>query len=98
MCMVLFMGYDCSYNDFTTSQLFLWLTQIYLTVLVGLYEEPEKPNDALDFIKQHMGADGPESADVESLKLEVTELRQKCEELTEENAELKARVSGNFFL
>lgn len=62
-------------------------------MLVGLYEEPEKPNNALDFLRQHMGTDGPETADVESLKLEVTELRKKVEELTEENAELKNKVS-----
>ena len=40
----------------------------------------------------HLGANGPDSADVEALKLEVTELRQKCEQLTEENSELKQRV------
>ncbi|VDI66672.1 Hypothetical predicted protein [Mytilus galloprovincialis] len=61
-------------------------------VLVGLYEEPEKPNNALDFLKQHLGASGPETADVEALKLEVTELRQKIEQLTEENNELKTKV------
>lgn len=62
-------------------------------VLVGLYEEPEKPNNALDFLKQHIGAGGPETADVEALKLEVTELKQKVEQLTEENAELKQKIS-----
>merc|ERR1712179_64035 len=61
-------------------------------VLVGLYEEPEKPNNALDFLKQHLGASGPETADVEALKQEFTELRQKCEQLTEQNNELKAKV------
>ncbi|XP_048768411.2 c-Myc-binding protein-like [Ostrea edulis] len=61
-------------------------------VLVGLYEEPEKPNNALDFLKQHLGASGPETADVEALKLEVTELRQKVEQLTEENREMKAKI------
>lgn len=60
--------------------------------MVGLYEEPEKPNNALDFLKQHLGASGPETADVEALKLEVTELRQKVEQLTEENQELKAKL------
>lgn len=64
----------------------------FISVLVGLYEEPEKPNNALDFLKQHLGASGPETADVEALKLEVTELRQKVEQLTEENQELKAKV------
>ncbi|KAL4233540.1 hypothetical protein ACF0H5_008220 [Mactra antiquata] len=61
-------------------------------VLVGLYEEPEKPNNALDFLKQHLGASGPDTADVEALKLEVSELRQKCEQLTEQNNELKAKL------
>lgn len=61
-------------------------------VLVGLYEEPEKPNNALDFLKQHLGASGPDTADVEALKLEVTELRQKVEQLQEQNNELKAKV------
>lgn len=62
-------------------------------VLVGLYEEPEKPNNALDFLRQHLGSSGPETADVEALKLEVTELRQKVEKLSEENAELKQKLA-----
>ncbi|KAK3096900.1 hypothetical protein FSP39_004567 [Pinctada imbricata] len=61
-------------------------------VLVGLYEEPEKPNNALDFLKQHLGASGPETADVEALKLEVTELRQKVESLQEENSDLRSKL------
>ena len=44
------------------------------------------------FLKQHLGASGPETADVEALKLEVSELRQKCEQLQESNAELKGKV------
>ncbi len=46
----------------------------------------------ISFLKQHLNVSGPEAADVESLKLEVTELRQKCEQLQEENVELKAKV------
>lgn len=61
-------------------------------VLVGLYEEPEKPNNALDFLKQHLGASGPDTADVEALKLEVTELRQKVEQLQDQNNELKSKL------
>ncbi|XP_059147146.1 c-Myc-binding protein-like [Physella acuta] len=61
-------------------------------VLVVLYEEPEKPNNAMDFLRQNLNATGPETADVEALKLEVTELRQKCEQLQEENNDLKARL------
>lgn len=61
-------------------------------VLVGLYEEPEKPNNALDFLKVHLGANGPESADVEALKLQVSELKTKVESLEEENTELKQKL------
>lgn len=46
----------------------------------------------ISFLKQHLGASGPDTADVEALKLEVSELRQKCEQLTEQNNELKAKV------
>jgi hypothetical protein len=61
-------------------------------ILVGLYEEPEKPNNALEFMKQHMGIAPPETADVEALKLEVSDLREKLERLTEENTELKLKM------
>ncbi|XP_030851053.1 c-Myc-binding protein isoform X1 [Strongylocentrotus purpuratus] len=61
-------------------------------ILVALYEEPEKPNDALDFLKAHMGQGGPDTADVESLRLQVSELMQKVERLQDENRELKAKV------
>lgn len=43
-------------------------------------------------MKRHLGTTGPETADVETLRLEVTELRQKYEALLEENKELKAKV------
>ncbi|KAL1519743.1 hypothetical protein AB1Y20_023251 [Prymnesium parvum] len=48
-------------------------------VLVGLYEEPEKPANALDFIKMTLGA--PTGIDVEALKAENEQLRLKCDEL-----------------
>uniref|UniRef100_A0A670J9R1 Uncharacterized protein n=1 Tax=Podarcis muralis TaxID=64176 RepID=A0A670J9R1_PODMU len=34
-------------------------------VLVALYEEPEKPSCALDFMKHHLGAAAPENPEVE---------------------------------
>ncbi|EDO42036.1 predicted protein [Nematostella vectensis] len=61
-------------------------------VLVNLYEEPEKPHNALDFVKQHLHGGAPETADVDALKLEVSELRQKVEQLTAENTDLKQRL------
>ena len=47
-------------------------------VLVGLYAEPEKPGNPIEFIKKCLGA--PSDTDVESLKAENEELkRQKAE-------------------
>ncbi|KAJ3308225.1 hypothetical protein HDU76_004060, partial [Blyttiomyces sp. JEL0837] len=48
-------------------------------VLVGLYEEPEKPENPVDFIKQFLG--GPSDIDVEALKHENEELRKRVEEM-----------------
>ena len=52
-------------------------------VLVGLYEEPERPQNAIDFIKKYLGA--PSDVDVEAMKAEY-------EQLKEQNAELKRKV------
>jgi hypothetical protein len=54
-------------------------------VLVGLYEEPEKPSNAIDFIKMTLGA--PSGVDVETLKAENEQLRTKCDELEAKLAE-----------
>ncbi|XP_051247281.1 c-Myc-binding protein-like [Dicentrarchus labrax] len=62
------------------------------SVLVALYEETDKPNNALDFIKLHLGAAGPEPADVETLRMELADLQQKCNLLMEENKELRNRL------
>ncbi|CAL8076063.1 unnamed protein product [Calicophoron daubneyi] len=64
-------------------------------VLVGLYEEPEKPENALEFIKKHLQADGPDPADVEAMKVELAELRQKIELLEAENMELKRATNAS---
>uniref|UniRef100_A0A9J7WXV2 c-Myc-binding protein n=1 Tax=Cyprinus carpio carpio TaxID=630221 RepID=A0A9J7WXV2_CYPCA len=61
-------------------------------VLVALYEETEKPNNALDFIKHQLGV-GPEAEDAESLRLELNTLQQKYDQLMEENKELRSRVT-----
>ncbi|EDV20521.1 C-Myc-binding protein [Trichoplax sp. H2] len=62
-------------------------------VLVTLYEEPEKPNDALDFLKQHLHGGPPETSDVEALRLENAELKQKNNALQEEVNELKSKLA-----
>jgi hypothetical protein len=48
-------------------------------VLVGLYEEPEKPNNVNDYIKKSMGA--PSDTDVESLLAENEELKRQLQDL-----------------
>ncbi|XP_076862747.1 C-Myc-binding protein [Brachyhypopomus gauderio] len=60
-------------------------------VLVALYEATEKPNDALDFIKQHLGP-GADSTDAEGSRVELSELQHKYDLLLEENKELKNRL------
>jgi len=52
-------------------------------VLVGLYEDPEKPPNAVDYIKKFLGT--PSDIDVDKLRVEY-------EQLKEENAQLKAEV------
>ncbi|XP_029920235.1 C-Myc-binding protein [Myripristis murdjan] len=64
-----------------------------ISVLVALYEETDKPNNALDFVKLHLGAADSEPASAEALRVEVAELQQKCELLMEENKELRNRLS-----
>ncbi|XP_016404304.1 C-Myc-binding protein [Sinocyclocheilus rhinocerous] len=60
-------------------------------VLVALYEETEKPSNALAFIKHQLGV-GPEADDAESLRLELNTLQQKYDQLMEENKELRSRL------
>ncbi|XP_016357461.1 C-Myc-binding protein [Sinocyclocheilus anshuiensis] len=57
-------------------------------VLVALYEETEKPSNALDFIKHQLGV-GPEA---ESLRLELNTLQQKYDQLMELMEELRSRL------
>ncbi|RKO90384.1 hypothetical protein BDK51DRAFT_31134, partial [Blyttiomyces helicus] len=58
--------------------------------LVGLYEEPEKPENPIDFIKQFLG--GPSDVDVEALRHENDELKRKVEELQAKIDELTAQA------
>ena len=43
--------------------------------MVGLYEEPEKPGNAIEFIKKMLGA--PSDTDVEGLKAQNEELKRE---------------------
>merc|ERR1711879_980418 len=55
-------------------------------VLVGLYEEQDKPSSALDFVRQKLGATLEDAAAVESIKKENAELKK-------ENANLKKQIA-----
>jgi hypothetical protein len=61
-------------------------THILPLVLVGLYEESEKPENPLDFIKQFLGgpADVDEVVKNEELKRKVIELSEKVDSLTKQ--------------
>ncbi|XP_073341167.1 c-Myc-binding protein-like [Pagrus major] len=62
------------------------------SVLVALYEQQERPSNALEFIKEHLGGGGQTSTDTEDLQQEVMDLRQRCSRLAEENKDLKTRL------
>lgn len=56
-------------------------------VLVGLYEEPERPSNAVDYIKRYIGA--PQNVDVDSLKKENEQLKAQMDKLTRQIEEFK---------
>jgi len=64
----------------------------FLGALVALYEEAEKPNNAAEFVRRFMGASGPDSAEIESLKNELMIIREKTDELERENELLKDKL------
>ena len=67
------------------------LRTITCAVLVGLYEEPEKPNNAIDFIKVTLGA--PAGVDVDALKAENEQLKSKCDDLEQKLAAAEAKLA-----
>jgi hypothetical protein len=62
-------------------------------VLVGLYEEPERPPNAVDYIKRYMGA--PSGVDVEALKAENELVRKTNKDLEDKVKELNERLKGD---
>lgn len=59
-------------------------------VLVALYEEPENPEDPLEYIKQFLGS--PNGIDVDSLQKENEELKEQVTQLEARVTELKEKL------
>jgi cell shape-determining protein MreC len=70
----------------------LWFLIVLLGALVALYEEAEKPNNAAEFVRRFMGASGPDSAEIETLKNELMVTNEKLDELQRENEVLKEKL------
>ena len=68
----------------------LFILNYFCLVLVGLYEEPERPSNAVDYIKRYMGA--PAGVDVEALRIEVEQLRADKAALEATVRDLSAKV------
>lgn len=50
-------------------------------VLVMLYEETEKPADALEYVRKHLGGIMEDTSEVDTLKKELEEAKAKITEL-----------------
>ncbi|XP_048082050.1 c-Myc-binding protein-like [Ursus arctos] len=62
-------------------------------VLVALYEEPGKPNSALDFLKHHLEAANPENPEIGLLRLQLAEMKEKYKAIVEENKKLNINLA-----
>merc|ERR1712039_331262 len=61
--------------------------------LVSLYEEPEKPNDALSYLKNSVGGSPSDKETIAKLREENEMLKQKVKELQASQATLETRVA-----
>ena len=61
--------------------------------MVGLYEEPERPPNAVDYIKRFMGA--PTGVDIEALRTENEQLKVDKVQLEVTVKDLNAKVNLN---
>lgn len=59
------------------------VTEALTKVLVSLYEESEKPNDALEYVRRNLGGITEASGEMEQLRKELNEAKAKIAELNE---------------
>uniref|UniRef100_A0A1A7XUI9 C-myc binding protein n=1 Tax=Iconisemion striatum TaxID=60296 RepID=A0A1A7XUI9_9TELE len=62
------------------------------SVFVSLYEQQDKPTNALEFVKQRLNAVGHNPVETDALQQELSELRQKLARVIEENKDLRAKL------
>ncbi len=56
---------------------------------MGLYEEPERPPNAVDYIKRYMGS--PTGVDVDAMRSELEQLKEENPQLKQPGADLKEK-------
>merc|ERR1711983_257475 len=61
--------------------------------LVSLYEEPEKPNDAVNYLKKSVGGTDNDKVEIDKLQAENTDLKSKIAALEESQAKLQAKLA-----
>merc|ERR1719370_204174 len=62
--------------------------------LVQLYEEPEKPRDALSYLKNTVGGSADDKTVIENLKTENDQLKAKLKELETSQSALQSQVAA----
>jgi hypothetical protein len=62
--------------------------------LVRLYEEPEKPTDAMEYLKNNIGGSKEDKEAIAKLKEENQTLKQKVAELQKAEEDLKAKLKS----
>merc|ERR1712227_546702 len=62
--------------------------------LVQLYEEPDKPGDAVNYLKNTVGGTPEDKKTIEQLRSENTDLKAKLAELEASQASLESKISA----
>nr|QZL12170.1 c-Myc binding protein [Microvelia americana] len=63
-------------------------------VLVMLYEEPDKPDDALEYVRVNLGDNKPSAAEIEQMRADLENALKRINELEDENCELRKKLYG----
>nr|VCV25294.1 c-Myc binding protein [Gerris buenoi] len=66
----------------------------FTRVLVMLYEEPDKPEDALEFVRVNLGDTKPSAVEIEAMRADLERALKKLKELEDENCELRKKLYG----